>query len=150
MKFLRQDGWFQPVAGADIVTSTATTTGFLTYLTKSTTADIAVASTSVLVDGPVVSQGSSGIWFATGTITITNGGVGNTLLYAQLWDGTNIIDTASGSAITSLTGSLSVSGIIASPTGNLRISAGSNRATTMSFNATGASKDCTVTVIRIG
>lgn len=148
-KFLRQDGWFQTVAPADISISTTTSTAFLTFLTKATTADIALPNS--FTDGPVVSQGSSGTWFATGTITFLDT-AGAATFFFKLWDGTTTI--ASCDAVTSGAGTtfaISLSGCITSPAGNLRISAGCVSGNgTMKFNSSGASADSNITAIRIG
>ena len=149
--FLNATGQFQPVTAAGIVTSTATTTGFLTYLTKSTTADITL-TTTLYVDGPSVAQGSSGIWYASGTITLVDGAAAR-IFRARLWDGTTIIASAENEAtLTSVPIVISLSGVIASPAGNIRISAecGSAGTSNIKFNASGDSADSTVTAIRIG
>jgi hypothetical protein len=108
-------------------------------------------SNSVYTDGPIVAQGSSGVWSVSGTVTIldTNGPA---QINFKLWDNSTVIDStrnrldiANGSYSTSL------SGIITNPSSNIRISANSNSSSTsFQFNASGNSKDCTVTAIRIG
>ncbi len=151
MKFLRQDGWFQPVAGADIVTSTATTTGFLTYLTKSTTATIALNNISNFFDGPSVSQGSSGTWFATGTVTLLD--TAGADFVAQLWDGTTTIAIAGGFISTNgFVTSVSLSGVMAAPAGNLRISVKdvSTVNGTIASSVVTAAYGSNITAIRIG
>ncbi len=151
-KFLRNDGQFAQVDAGSISISTTTTTAFLTYVTKSTTVDIALGVAGTFVDGPVVSQGSSGVWFATGTITLRD--TANIVNFgAKLWDGTTVMASAVGDSAAA-TGyiSVSLSGVIASPSGNIRISATDFNLGTgsMYFNASALSKDCTITAIRIG
>lgn len=145
-KFLRDDGVFSPLAS-----SGSSSSGPPTLLTNSTTATIAI-SAAVYTDGPSVSQGSSGIWLAIGTITVANGATAGSV-NVKLWDGTTVI--ASGEATTSPAageiGTLSLSGVISSPAGNIKMSAfGLQANNVMQFNASGNSKDSTLTVIRIG
>lgn len=152
-KFLRQTGEFANVSPADIISSTTTTTGFLTFVTASTTVNISLGTTSTYVDGPSVTQGTSGTWFATGTLSIVTGGTPSVSYLAKLWDGTTAIDaTAVFASVVGNIYSLSLSGVISSPSGNLRISALPNVASngTIVFNNTGTSRDSTITAIRIG
>lgn len=152
-KFLRQTGEFALINPADVSISTSTTTGLLTYITASTTANISLGSTSAQTDGPSVSQGSSGTWFATGQITLANGGNANVAYYVRLWDGTTVINQTlyNDQAATAFT-SVSLSGVIASPAGNIRLSAQPSLTGngTIIFNQSGTSKDSTITAIRIG
>jgi len=95
----------------------------LSPITSSLSAPVAMNNTSAYFDGPSINQGTSGTWFVSGTITAydTAGGAN---IFAKLWDGTTVI--ASG-AITPYTanaiGVIALSGYIANPAGNLRISA---------------------------
>ncbi len=149
-KFLRDDGWFQFPAVNDIVTSTATTTGFLTFVTKSTTVNIAIPNGSY-ADGPSVAQGSTGIWYVSGNVTLLST-LGNANFLVKLHDGTTT--SASGVAATVNTLSevvVSLSAVASNPAGNLRIAAnGSGVAGTLLFNSAGFSNDSTITAIRIG
>ena len=150
-KFLRQDGWFQPVDSASIVPTTgATGTGFLGFVTNSTTTNQLIGSTATT--GPSVSQGSSGTWLASGQVTVEDTGAARTVS-ATLTDGTNIID--SGVATTGAAGffaCIPLSGVIASPAGNIRITTTVVTTGTafMIFNQSGSSKDTSVTAVRIG
>lgn len=154
--FLRNDGWFQPVGPGDIQLSTTTTTGFLTYLTNATTADIALVSTGTYVDGPSVSQGSSGTWFVSGGIFFDCANSANNIA-AKLWDGATLLSVGIVSLSAGFVSTMSLSGIITSPSGNLRISAAKGVANTATIRAnltvvastltTGASY---ITAIRIG
>ncbi len=113
-RFLRDDGQFAPLA------STASSV-VTTLVTKNTTAAVLLNNTALFFDGPSVAQGSSGTWYASGTVTVTDGGPAQ--FTAQLWDGTTPISIAEGfiSAGGFVT-SVSVSGVVTSPAGNLRIS----------------------------
>lgn len=114
--------------------------------------DVALNNTANFFDGPTVAQGSIGRWLVTGSVTcVDNNGAAS--FAAKLWDGTNII--ASGNLITSsinVSGVISLSGVITSPAGNLRISVkdGTSTGGKIIFNNTGASKDSTITAVRIG
>jgi hypothetical protein len=123
----------------------------LGQLTNSLGADVALNNTANYFDGPSVAQGSTGTWFGTGTVTLTDSG-GAQNFYCKLWDGTTVI--GSGNAVSAAAGArqtISISGFLASPAGNIRISCRDVGATTgtMEFNRTGNSKDSTITVFRI-
>lgn len=112
-------------------------------------ADVSMSSTASFFDGPSVAQGSTGTWFASGTVTIgitTAASVG-----AKLWDGTTVIASAALSIPATSNFALSLSGFLAAPAGNLRISCRNFTNTTgiIAFNATGNSKDSTISAFRI-
>jgi hypothetical protein len=120
-------------------------------LTNSLGANVALNITANYFDGPSVAQGAIGTWFVSGNIIANSGAAGDDI-HVKLWDGTTTIDSTKMSIPTAVyTISLSVSGVIASPTGNIRISARSpnNTAATMFFNSTGNAKDSTITAVRI-
>lgn len=144
---------------ADIATNTlaiATNTATLAALTGSKItaslgADVALNNTSNYFTGPSVSQGSTGTWFASGTVTLrdTAGAAG---FFCKLWDGTTVI--ASGrtdSSAANFYTSISLSGYLTSPAGNLRISVRDASSTNgvIIFNASGDSKDSTISAYRI-
>lgn len=141
-------------AAASNVAKTATIPqvvgAFFAPITNSLGSDVLLNNTSIYKDGPSVAQGTAGTWFASGTVTLSS--TGNDAIAAKLWDGTTVI--ASGELATSpnLSITMSLSGFIANPTGNIRISVKDPTSTagTMSFNLSGNSKDSTVTAIRIG
>ena len=103
-------------------------------------------------DGPSIAQGSTGTWWASGTVAVSDSGAACNF-QAKLWDGTTVI--ASGYARTAAAGSfvsIALAGYLATPAGNLRISVQNSSAAgtgTIQFNATGASKDAVVSAIRI-
>lgn len=122
----------------------------LNKLTNSLAAGVAISNVA-FTDGPTVIQGTSGNWFVSGTVTIIPSS--NQIIKVILWDGNNII--ASTSANNSAGGpgisiSLSLSGFVSNPTGNLRISAqlGSGSGTFQANNS-GEGKDSTITAIQI-
>ncbi len=154
-KFLRDDGWFQFPAPGDITTTaTATTTGFLTYLTNALTTNTTSLTTGTYATGPTISQGSSGVWYATTSMSwqLING---SQTLGAKLWDGTTIISEGMVSGPIGTFVSMNLAGVIASPAGNLKTSfvvygGGGAGAITNISDLLGGSAGCTLTAIRIG
>jgi hypothetical protein len=146
----------QVVCGTGLSGGTITASGTcainLSYLTNSIASDVAI-STSSFTDGPSVAQGTSGAWYASGTITITATS-GTTIPFCKLWDGTTAISSTSFNGNGVGVGgriSISLSGVISSPAGNIRISCQEQNGATVGFraNSTGAGKDSTVTAFRI-
>ncbi len=143
--FLRNDGQFAQVDAGSISISTTTTTAFLTFVTKATTADIAMNSAGSFFDGPAVSQGSSGTWMAGGTVFVKDTtGAANMLI--KLWDGTTTMAIVSlTTPAASFQSPVGVFGAISSPAGNLRISV---EETTAATGVIGTNSN--ITAIRIG
>jgi hypothetical protein len=131
------------------------TPSMLSPVNNSLAADVVLNNTSLYFDGPSVAQGNNGTWFASGTVTIRDGDA-NTVrpFMAKLWDGNTVIDSAyTESYSTSLPrATISLSGFITTPTGNIRISvrpvSGTNA--NIMFNSSGLGKDSTITAVRIG
>ncbi len=151
-KFLRDDGWFQPLYPNDITTTgTATTTGFLTYLTKVSTVDVTIPNGSYSSTGPTIACGSTGTWLLVGQATIIcTAGAAN--IFVIFNDQTNIATLASGACATSGTASDLTVGLqtIAVNPGTVNLLAlGNGAAATLKFNATGLSKDSYIMGIRI-
>ncbi len=123
----------------------------LSQITASLGANVALNNTSNYFDGPSIAQGSTGTWWASGTATVTDtAGAAN--IDCKLWDGTTVI--ASGRAsiqAVNLVVAVALSGFLATPAGNIRISCKDVASTSgsMLFNATGNSKDNTVSAFRI-
>lgn len=134
-------------SGSDVVLS-------MTSVKNSLGGDVNLNNTSNYFDGPSVAQGTAGTWFASGTVTVTDTG-GAATFYCRLWDGTVpglIATAASGTAGSANTNVLmSLSGLLTSPAGNIRISCRDITATTgkILFNITGSSADSTLSAIRI-
>lgn len=123
----------------------------LTTLTNSLTGDVAMNNISNYFTGPTVAQGTTGTWFASGTVTVIDGN-GAASYDAKLWDGTTVIASARiTSAGASFRETISLSGYLASPAGNIRISVKDISSTggTILFNESGNSKDSTLSVIRV-
>jgi hypothetical protein len=140
------------LTGAIVTSSGNATTVNMSEITNSLSGDVALNNTAAYFTGPTVAQGVVGTWFVSGTVTVTDT-AGIAGFEVRLWDGTTTI--ASGrvvlpAAFYSLT--VSLSGVITSPAGNLRISVKDSSSTSgaIQFNASGNSKDSTITAIRIG
>lgn len=120
-------------------------------ITNSLSGDVALNNVSNYFDGPSVAQGSTGTWFVSGTVTVLDTGSAAGI-DVKLWDGTTVIaSTILVLAAINSAQPVSLSGYIASPAGNLRISCKDVSATTgaIKFNSSGNSKDSTITAIRI-
>lgn len=138
-------------ATAAAAAAVAAYTPALSRITASLGADVALNNTANYFDGPSVAQGSTGTWLATGTVTLEDTG-GASVFFAKLWDGTTVIASASiQSGAAGANTQISLSGYLATPAGNLRISVRDTTNTTgkILFNETGNSKDSTITAIRI-
>jgi hypothetical protein len=133
------------VAGA---TCTLGSTCGLSTVTNSLGGDVAMNNTANYFDGPSVAQGTSGTWWASGTVTLS--GSVNDFVRCKLWDGTTIMSSAVTSVQGTVQTTLSLSGYLASPAANIRISCRDTSNTTglIQFNQ-GNSKDSTLSAIRI-
>jgi len=123
----------------------------LTSSANSIASDVAMNNTATYFDGPSVAQGTSGAWLATGQATVTDT-AGVAVIDCKLWDGTTVIDSAAQSiSAASQLEVVHLSGVLASPAANLRISCKDISSTSgiIRFNSSGNSKDSTLTVVRI-
>lgn len=122
----------------------------LSKFTNSLGADVALNNTANYFDGPSVAQGTAGTWFVSGTVTLDSGAAER--IYAKLWDGTTVIASAE-LLIDSLNAqrTISLSGYLVAPAGNLKISCRGTLRTDSKilFNITGNSKDSTISAIRV-
>lgn len=114
-------------------------------------ANVALNNTANYFPGPSVAQGSIGTWCGSGGVAMSDS-AGAATFHAKLWDGTTIIDsrpTASGGA--AFTTSISLSGCLSAPAGNIRIDVRDTTSVngTLLFNSTGNSKDSTLTMWRV-
>jgi hypothetical protein len=144
------EGWIN-LTSAIFPSGPATPTTPATLLTASLPADRATNATTY-TDGPSVAQGASGTWFVSGTVSLVDTAAARTFS-CKLWDGTTVIASCSTTtSATSFSTTVSLSGYIISPAGNLRISVIQASGTTgkMLFNQTGNSKDSTISAFRIG
>lgn len=120
-----------------------------TRFTTSLSSDVALNNVGTYFDGPTIAQGSSGVWWASGTATV--GDTGAAAFQAKLWDGTNIIASTEVFALANGTAAVPLSGFIVNPSSNIRISVKDISATTgtIQFNHSGNSKDSTISAFRI-
>lgn len=122
-------------------------------ITNSLGADVALNNTSNYFDGPTVAQGTVGTWFVSGTVTVNPVNASSRTL-AKLWDGTTVIAsgalTYEGPAVPTVQ-TITLSGFIANPAGNLRISVRNLDSTSAEilYNQSGNGKDSTITAFRI-
>ena len=118
-------------------------------LTASLAADVALNNTASYFDGPSIAQGTSGTWCVSGTVTMQD--TAAAVFDVKLWDGTTVIASSRCNSTGAQSMTLSLSGYIASPSGNLRISAKDSTNTTgkIQANITSNSKDSTITAFRL-
>jgi hypothetical protein len=150
-------GTVQSVAGGygitgGPITISGTLAVAITNTNNSLTGNVAVSTnTATYVDGPVVGNSTTGVWFASGTVTLTTTN-GPTNLWCKLWDGTTVIDSGNTVAqAANLRTTISLSGVISSPAAGIRISVNNPDGVggTIEFNRTGTSRDSTLTAFRI-
>ena len=139
-------------AGNGISISGLTIATSLTKLTNSLSVDVGLLNTATFYDGPSVAQGTTGVFLATGQVTLKDNGAAVNY-EVKLWDGTTVIDSAKIN--TDSAGRLAVihlSGYITNPAGNIKISVRNITATTGAIfaNESGAGKDSTLSVIKVG
>lgn len=122
-----------------------------TLLTNALSGNVLLNNTSNYFDGPSVAQGTAGTWFASGTIVCSDTASAATF-NVKLWDGTTVISSGvlDVEAINHR-GTITLSGYITSPAGNIRISAKDTTSTNgfIAYDASGNAKDSKITVIRI-
>jgi hypothetical protein len=103
-----------------------------------------------------MAQGSTGKWYACGTITLQDISNSSSNINVRLWDGATIPVMAS-TVVTTQSGnpnarvSVTLCGIIANPAGNIRISAKDTSATTgvIKANQSGDAMDGTIYGFRL-
>ncbi|MET4345507.1 hypothetical protein [Bradyrhizobium sp. RT9a] len=123
----------------------------LSGLNASLGADVSLSSIGGYFQGPSIAQGTAGIWFVTATAGVldTSGAAG---MNCRISDGITVVTSVrTGTAGANAMTSLSLSGVITSPSGNLRLECAdtTNAAGVMKFNASGNSKDTSITAVRI-
>lgn len=119
-------------------------------ITNSLASDISLTNATTYFDGPGVAQGATGTWFVSGTVTIT--GNANDVFRIKLWDGATVIASATTQSAVGVAAVIALSGFLASPAGNLRISVKNATSTTGSLIQHGDpdnGKNSTITAFRI-
>jgi hypothetical protein len=123
----------------------------LSVLTNSLGANVAMNNVSNFFDGPSVAQGSTGTWFASGTVTLDDP-TSIASYRCKLWDGTTVIaSSGTTSPGVDLSVTISLSGYLASPAGNIRIScqAPTTTAGLIVASLAAMTKSSTISVIRV-
>lgn len=122
----------------------------LSKFSNSLSGAVALSNIANFFDGPSIAQGAIGTWFASGTVTLVDTAAG-ARFNAKLWDGTTVIaSSGESSGGANFAASISLSGYLASPAGNLRISAQDASATTGSMLASVAGNTAsTISAFRI-
>jgi hypothetical protein len=124
----------------------------LAPLTTSLGSNVNLNNTGTYFNGPIVAQGTSGTWFFSGQVSVTDG-AGSAAFNVRLTDGTTVI--ASSRAQTSGANvplSIPVSGFLTSPAASVMIQVQDVTSTSgvMIYDGSGNAKDCTLTALRIG
>jgi parallel beta helix pectate lyase-like protein len=143
-------GTFAVAANAPLSLSAAgVLTTAPTPITNSLGADVALNNTANYFDGPSVAQGTSGTWWAAGTVELLDGSAAT--YSCKLWDGTTVMSSSAAGSAAGVAITIALSGYIVSPAGNIRISCKdfTTTAGNMKFNTSGTSKDSTVSAVRI-
>jgi hypothetical protein len=122
----------------------------LTTANNALNADVLLNNTATFFDGPSMAQGTSGTWDVKANILLTDAGAGG-FFQCKLWDGTSVIAATNVPVSAGSSAGVSLSGILANPAGNIRISVKPGSTTTgkILFNNTGTSKDATIYGSRI-
>jgi hypothetical protein len=132
------------------ITATGTCAVNISNFTNSLAADQPLNVIGNYFPGPSVAQGTTGTWWAAGTVTLSDTAAAT--FYCKLWD-TGAIIMASGVAQITAAGNttMSLAGYVSSPAGNITISC--RDITTANgnirFNISGNSRDSTLNVMRI-
>lgn len=123
----------------------------LSTTANSLASNVSLNNTGLYFDGPSAAQGTSGTWFASGAVTVQDT-AGAAQIRCKLWDGTTVIaSTTQFTPAASAPVSIHLSGVLASPAANIRISCDDITSTNgqILFNNSSNSKDSTVSVFRI-
>lgn len=144
-------GYGISVSGTNPITTSGTVTPAvqLSSATAVLGSDVLLNSTSSYFDGPSVAQGSTGTWFVTGTVTLYE--TTQAVVDCRIYDGANIISSTRVILPANLYTSVSLSGVVPSPAGDLRISCIDRNSTTGKIiaNASSNTKDSHITAVRI-
>lgn len=159
-RFLKSNGTDLAYGQVDLAASDVTGVlprangGFTpSQITAALGANVAMGTTGTYFDGPSIAQGSTGTWFVSGSVTVENT-VGGDIVNVKLWDGTTVVASCRMHLVSvsgTYYGVAGLSGYIASPAGNLRISVSPAGRTdgAIAFNASGNSKDSVISAFRI-
>jgi len=123
----------------------------LSFTSSSLGPDILLTNRTLYFDGPTVGQGAVGTWYASAVVTSLDT-AGAADFNCKLWDGTTVIASGNfraGGANVYI--SFTLSGYLASPAGNIRLSVRNitTNTGTIKFNSTGQSKDSAIFAVRL-
>jgi hypothetical protein len=125
----------------------------LTTLTNSISGNVALNNTGIYFVGPTINAGSTGTWWASGKVCLQDlaGGVPMATFNVRLWDGTTTIDSATLQIQNNLVGSVSLSGVISNPAGNIRIEVNDSSSIFGGIrnNVSANTKDSTLSALRV-
>lgn len=145
------NGYGLSISGSPITTSGNITAGVsLLSVQNILGANVAMNVVSTYFDGPSATNGTTGTYFASGSVVVTDTAAAN--IFCKLYDGTTVMASGVVSIISpSERTSLSLSGVITNPAGNIRIACANFTANTgsMLYNISTLTKDSMVTAIRI-
>lgn len=103
-------------------------------------------------DGPSIAQGATGTWFVSGTVALSDS-AGAATFFCKLWDGATVISAGiSDSSAAGKTVSMSLSGYLATPAANIKISCRDTTSTSgfiLSNNSGNGNRDGAVFAFRI-
>lgn len=141
----------QTSSGAAITVSQLAQTDItLSQLNNTLGANVLLNNTANFFDGPSVAQGTSGTWYASGSVTVQDTAAAGTFL-CKLWDGTTVMGagviTTNGTGF----GAMSLSGFLTTPAANIRISCRDITSISglITFNSSTTSKDAYINVWRV-
>jgi X-X-X-Leu-X-X-Gly heptad repeat protein len=93
-------------------------------LSNALVGDVSLNNVANFFQGPSVAQGATGTWFASGSLVVQDATPGTNVILVQLTDGTTTLASGVGEVTgTGPEATVSLSGIIANPVGNLRLQA---------------------------
>jgi len=119
------------IANASLTNSATTVAGAactlgstcgLSIASNALSSSVSLNNTSNYFDGPSMAQGTTGTWFASGGVTVIDSAQVS-VIRCKLWDGTTIIDSGEATIPAGAEGArIALSGYLASPAANIRIS----------------------------
>jgi hypothetical protein len=139
-----------PVANSNLANASTTVAGQtctlgsicgLSTASNALSGDVSLNNIANYFDGPSMAQGSTGTWQVTGHITVS--GNSNDIIRCKLWDGTNTAIDATQFQVTGANpeASITLSGQMSSPAGNMRVSCRNVTSTTGSAMQANASNN---------
>ncbi len=127
----------------------------LTNFTASLASSVNLSTAATYTDVVSVTQGTSGVWFVTSSAQYSSVVAGTTFV-VRLWDGTTVINNAAViiPSASNPNPTATLSGVIANPVGNLRLSgrvftAGQSGGV-LATDGSNDLKNTTITAVRIG